>query len=76
MWKCLGIISYGNLSAGVGVLYFDGNSVFGKYICDAFAPFDNDDIGWILEIFLEVVLHEAGIGKAVEVIVDELFVVW
>lgn len=37
------------------------DSVFGEYVCDAFAPFDDDDVVGVFQIFLEIVGHDPGV---------------
>ena len=45
--------------------------VMGKDIPDCVGPFEDDDILGVLEGFGEVVGHEAWIGKAVKIVMDE-----
>lgn len=48
---CPDIISYSNLSAVVGVGNFDSMMIFGQKTGNGFAPFDNDDVVRVLEVF-------------------------
>lgn len=53
------------------VFYCNNSVILGQKICDGFAPFDDDDVGGGFEVFAEVVGHDAWVGEAVEVVVDE-----
>lgn len=38
---------------------------------DGSAPFDDDDLGGVRELFVEVGSHDAGVGKAIKIIMSE-----
>ena len=42
---------------------------------DGFAPFDNNNIIGVVEIFLEIFNHNAGIRKTVKIVVYEIFII-
>ena len=57
-------------------MYSDFDVVFWKDVGNGLGPFDDSDGVLVVDGFGKVFEHEAGIGKAVEIIMNELFVVW
>lgn len=49
--------------------------VIGKEARDRVGPFDNDYGFFVVEVFLEVFGHEARVGEAIKVVVNEFFIV-
>lgn len=54
------------------IFYSNNSVIFRKEVGNGFSPFDDDDVGGVGEVFGEVVSHEAGVGKTIKVVVDEI----
>lgn len=67
-----------NGSSTIVVVVDSDDGVVGwKEVRDGFTPFDDDDVGGVLQVFGEVFGHETGVGKAIKVVVNETaIVVW
>ena len=59
------------MGAVVIVGEIQGDAVGGKEVLNGAAPFDDDDVAGVGEIFGEVVGHEARIGEAIKIVVNQ-----
>ena len=57
-------------------MYFYCYSIFWEEVGNGIGPFDDDEIVGVADGFGEVICHEARVGEAVEVVVDEGFATW
>ena len=64
-------------SVVIVISYSNNNVVWGEEVGDGCAPFDDDDVIGICEVFGEIFGHESGILETIEIIMDEIaFAVW